>query len=107
MVDPFLGIGVNRFANHQGLQQARQVFCSSSSVCPPTKRASKCLAALAKERFAAREAAESVWNERMKGIAPTYHSPTHEIDESEKTVKRNHRGRPAKDEEPYGRRSSP
>ena len=33
LVDPFLGIGVNRFANHQGLQQARQVRSFAALCC--------------------------------------------------------------------------
>ena len=70
------------------------------SVVREAETLSKCIAALAKERFTTSEAAETVWNERMKTIAPAYHAPAHEIAGCEKPVKRNHRGRPAKDEEP-------
>mgnify|MGYP000312523087 CR=1 FL=1 len=64
----------------------------------------KAFASLAKECFPSREAAEAVWHERLKQLAPIYHTPAYGITEAAAKPKRGRPGRPAKGENPPAER---
>lgn len=97
--------GVYRFvvAESKALGRAKDKSIGRA-VAKEAEALEKAFTALAKERFSPPEAAEAVWHERRKQLAPAYHTLACGIAEAAAKPKRSRAGRPAKGENPLAER---